>query len=79
MKNTTTHDTTMTDTKMQETAPQKSASGTSAHPSTVASKVISYVAKHVKSLKHESHKIGYRKDHPKAGAGVKAPSAPVLK
>lgn len=79
MQNTTTHDTTMTGTKMQETAPQKSGSGTSGHLSTVASKVISPVAKHVKALKHASHKIGYRKDHPKAGAGVKTPSAPVLK
>ncbi|MFY9749114.1 MAG: hypothetical protein WAK75_10895 [Methanoregula sp.] len=79
MKNTTTHDTTMTDTKMQETAPQKSGSGTSAHPSTVVPKVISHFAKHVKALIRGSHKDEYRKDHPKAGAGVKTPSAPVLK
>jgi hypothetical protein len=78
MQDTPPHDTTMTDTKMQETAPKKSGSGTRAHPSTVAPKVISPQAKHVKSLKHESHKIGYRKDHPKAGTGVKAPSEPVL-
>ncbi|MFZ1897309.1 hypothetical protein [Methanoregula sp.] len=79
MQNTTTHDTRITDTKMQETVPRKSGSGTSAHPSTVAPNVISPVIKHVKALIHASHKIGYRKDHPKAGAGVKAPSSPVLK
>jgi hypothetical protein len=79
MQNTTTNDTRITDTKMQETAPQKSRSGTSAHPSTVATRVIFPPAKHVKALIHASHKIGYRKDHPKAGAGVKTPSAPVLK
>ncbi|MFZ1128348.1 hypothetical protein [Methanoregula sp.] len=79
MQNTPPHDTTMTGTKMQATAPKKSESGTSAHPSTVAPNVISPQAKHVKALKHASHKIGYRKDHPKAGAGMETPSAPVLK
>jgi hypothetical protein len=69
----------MTDTKMQETVPQKSGSGTSAHLSTVAPKVISHLTKHVKALIHGSHKDEYRKDHAKAGAGVKTPSAPVLK
>jgi hypothetical protein len=79
MQNITTHDTTTTDTKMQETAPHKSGSGTSVHLSTVAPNVISHLTKHVKALIHASHKIGYQKDHPKAGAGVKTPSAPVLK
>ncbi len=79
MQNTTTHDTPMIGTKMQETAPSKSGSGTGAHPSTVVPKVISHFAKHVKALIHGSHKDEYRKDHPKAGAGVKTSSAPVLK
>ena len=69
----------MIGTKMQETAPSKSGSGTGAHPSTVVPKVISHFAKHVKALIHGSHKDEYRKDHPKAGAGVKTSSAPVLK
>jgi hypothetical protein len=79
MQDTTTHDTTVTGTKVQETAPQKSGSGTSAHPSALAPKVIPAQAKHVKSLKHESHKVGYRKDHPKAGAGVTSPTTHILK
>ncbi len=79
MQNTPTHDTTMTGTKMQETVPRKSGSGTSAHPSTVAPNVISHPAKGVKALVHRSHKDEYRKDHAKAGAGMKTPSAPVLK
>ena len=69
----------MQNTKTQETAPGKSVSGTSTHPSTVAPKVISHETKHVKALIRGSHKIEYRKDHPKAGAGVKNSSAPVLK
>ncbi len=79
MQNTKTHDTKVTDTKTQETAPGKSGSGTIAHPSTVTPKVISPQTKGVKKLIHESHKLEYRRDHLKAGAGVKTPSASVPK
>jgi hypothetical protein len=78
LQNTKTHDTKIADTKMQETSPKKAGSGTSAHPSTVP-KVGTHPSKGVKSIKHESHKIGYRKDHPKAGAGMKTLSSPVHK
>ncbi|HVP96925.1 hypothetical protein [Methanoregula sp.] len=66
----------MTDTKIQEIAPPTSGAGTSVHTPAVAPKVVSSPVKHVKALKHASHKIWYRKDHPKAGAGVKTPSDP---
>jgi hypothetical protein len=79
MQNTTTHDTKIADTKMQKTAPKKAVSVKSAHPSAVAPKVVSPPAKHIKLLLHGSHKVEYRKDHPKTGAGVKTPSSPVLK
>jgi hypothetical protein len=75
MQNTKTHDTKIADTKTQETAPGKSGSGTSVHPP----KVIAHQSKGVKALVHESHKIEYRRDHPKAVAGVKIPSASVRK
>jgi hypothetical protein len=68
MPNTTTHD-----TKLQETTSKKSGTGMSAHPSAVAPKVISSPAKHVKSLVRPSHKGEYKKDHPKAGAGMTTP------
>ena len=74
MQNTKTHD-----TKTQETASGKSGSGMSAHPSTVAPKVISPHSKGVKALIHESHKIEYQRDHPKAVVGMKIPSASVQK
>jgi hypothetical protein len=76
MQNTPTHDTTMTGTKMQEKAPKAAGSGTGAQGASIA---ISPQTKGVKALKHGSHKVEYRKDHPKAGAGMKTPSAPVLK
>ena len=63
----------MTGTKTQESAPGKSGSGTG------APKAISSPSKGIKALKHGSHKVEYRKDHPKAGAGIKTPSTPVLK
>ncbi|WP_292426170.1 hypothetical protein [Methanoregula sp.] len=73
MSNTPTHDTKIAGTKMQETAHKKSGSGTG------APKVLSSPSKGIKSLKHGSHQVEYRKDHPKAGTGMKTPSAPVLK
>jgi hypothetical protein len=73
LTNTPTHDTKIAGTKTQEKAHQKSGSGTG------APKVISPQSKGIKSLKHGSHKVEYRKDHPKAGAGIKTPSAPILK
>jgi len=73
LTNTPTHDTKIAGTKMQEKSHKKSASGTG------APKVISSPSKGVKSLKHGSHKVEYRKDHPKAGAIIKTPAAPVLK
>jgi len=63
----------MTGTKMQESASRKSGSGTG------VPNVISPQSKGVKALKHGSHKVEYRKDHPKAGAGIKTPPSPVLK
>jgi hypothetical protein len=79
LQNTTPNETKITDTKMQKTAQKKAVTGTSAHPSAVAPKVTSSLSKGVKSIKHESHKIRYRRDHPKAAAGVATPSSPVLK
>jgi hypothetical protein len=73
LTNTPTHDTKIAGTKTQEKAPKKSGSGT------VAAKVVSSPSKGIKALKHGSHKVEYRKDHPKAGAIIKTPSAPVLK
>jgi hypothetical protein len=61
---------------MQKTSTKKSGSGTGAQ---VAPKVISHPTKGIKALKHGSHKVEYRKDHPKAGTGMKTPSAQVLK
>ncbi len=68
----------MTGTKIQKTAPGTAGSGTGSHPSTVPN-AVSHPGKGVKALKHESHKIGYRKDHPHAGAGIKTPSVPLRK
>lgn len=73
MTNTPTHDTKIAGAKMQEDAHKKSGSGTG------ASNVISSPSKGIKALKHGSHKVEYRKDHPKAGAVMKTPTAPVLK
>jgi len=63
----------MTGTKMQEKAPRTAGSGTG------APKAISSPSKGIKALKHGSHKVEYRKDHPKAGAIIKTPTSPVLK
>ena len=79
MPNTTTHDTKITDINLQETTSKKSGTGMSAHPSAVAPKVISSPAKHVKSLVRPSHKGEYKKDHPKAGAGMTTPPEHVPK
>jgi len=70
---TPTHDTKIAGTKTQEKAPKKSGSGT------VAAKVVSSPSKGIKSLKHGSHKVEYRKDHPKAGVVINTPASPVLK
>jgi hypothetical protein len=79
MQNTKTHNTKITDTKMQETTGSKSVSGTGVHPSTAAPKVISSPSKGIKALKHGSHKVEYRKDHPRAAAVINTPPSPVLK
>jgi hypothetical protein len=73
LTNTPTHDTKITGTKMHESAPQKSGSGTG------APKVISSPLKGIKALKHGSHKVEYRKDHPRAAAVINTPPSPVLK
>jgi hypothetical protein len=73
LTNTPTHDTKTAVTKMQGTTPKKSGSGT------VAAKVVSPQSKGIKSQKHGSHKVEYRKDHPKAGVVINTPTSPVLK
>jgi len=74
---TETHDTRMNNTKMQEKGNQKSRSGTFTHQTPVSPEVSSPVrgsrdtSKHVSEVKHESHKDEYRREHAKAGTGVK--------
>jgi len=74
---TETHDTKMNNTKMQEKGNQKSGSGPFTHLTPVSPEVSSPVrgsrdtSKHVSEVKHESHKDEYRREHVKAGTGVK--------
>jgi hypothetical protein len=75
---TPTHDTKTTGTTIQKTAPVTAGSATGAHPS-AAPKVSSQAGKGVKSLVHESHKTGYKRDRPMAVAGAKASQEPARK
>jgi len=68
---TPTHDTKTTGTSVQKTSPAPAGSA--------APKVSSQAGKGVKSLVHESHKTGYKRDRPLAVAGTKAPSEPARK
>jgi len=81
MQATKKHETKTDDTKKQEKGNQKSESGTLSHLTPLAPEVSSPVrgsrdtSKHVSEVKHESHKAEYRRDHAKAGTGMKNPSA----
>ncbi|WP_292370619.1 hypothetical protein [Methanoregula sp. UBA64] len=78
MTTTPTHDTKTTNNSIPKTSPATPGSATGAH-SSAAPKVSSPAGKGVKSLVHESHKTGYKKDRPMAVAGAKAPQEPARK
>lgn len=78
MQNTHKPDTAKAGAAIQKTAPGTTGAATASHPSTVPEAAAS-PKKGVKSLIHESHKVGYKRDRPIAAAGTTLPSEPARK